>query len=57
MSKCCGNCKYFKFEDIEGNGICEIGEILLPHCSDLDCPEWIVHDRYGLDDNEESEEE
>lgn len=52
MTKCCGNCKYFKFEDSKGNGICEIGEMLLPHCSYLDCEEWTVHDRYGLDDNE-----
>lgn len=38
QNKCCGNCKYFRYEDVGGWGICigfskEFGV----HCSHVDC--------------------
>jgi len=41
QEKCCGNCVFFRDEDVNGYGNCINDEILeMQHCDDEECDEY-----------------
>jgi hypothetical protein len=44
--RCCGNCCWFKHEDIDGFGICYKKDMfpLSPNCSDDPCEEYVSNE-------------